>query len=424
MILATRNGGNVEVRDSIFQGTDRIPLPSEAGGTWSYALKRVTVAEAYGLPVVLSAIRLLSETIASMPLVVYKDDADGDDDARIRATGTPQWKLLHDRPNSIQTRFEFIAYIIASLNGYGNAFVLKTKSRGRVQELWTLDPSKISITVDGRDITYKYRDPNTGKFTILTAKDLIHIRGIMAQDPFVGVSPITAHRNAIGEMMGLEEFSGKFYANDATPSGILKTSRRLNDDEKIGLRDSWEQGHRTSVNSHRLAVISGPDLEYQQLGLNAADAQLIESRHFTARVAAQIFRVPNAFLGEVDSRTPETPEATNMKFLTYSLVPWMARLEQALVADDDLFPQKDLSIEFQSDSLLRATQDIRFSGYVQARQAGWLSGNEIRAKEGYPPVKGLDDVQQTPVGGAPNEGIGQGSDGNITPNKAPEEQPA
>jgi hypothetical protein len=50
----------------------------------------------------------------------------------------------------------------------------------------------------------------------------------------------------------------------------------------------------------------------------------------------------------------------------------------------------------------RANMKDRYDAYRLARQGGWKTPNEIRSDEGLPAVKGGDEIQETPVGGAAN----------------------
>ena len=130
---------------------------------------------------------------------------------------------------------------------------------------------------------------------------------------------------------------------------------------------------------------------------------MIASRRYGVEEVARIFRIPPAMLG-VESRASNiSAEEESLRFVRYGLMPRLRRIEMALRSDDDLFPVRSgLEPEWLVDGLLRADTQVRYAAYVQARQAGWLSANEIRALENYPPVEGGDQVQQTPVGGAPN----------------------
>src|SRR3954452_11642301 len=103
-----------------------------------------------------------------------------------------------------------------------------------------------------------------------------------------------------------------------------------------------------------------------------------------------------------------------MELLQFSIAPWLVRFEEALHADDDIFPDKDLFPEFLADGVLRADTAARYGAYLQGRQAGWLSVNDIRAKENMPPIEDGDQYQTTPVGGAPN----------LQPDNAPDNAPA
>lgn len=394
MILATRRGDH-EVRD-LFQGADRIPIPGTAGGIWASAGRWVSTEDAVGLPAVMAAIRALAETAGSLPMMVYRENADGHE----RAPDASQWTLLHDKPAEGVTPFNLYSYVVSCLQGWGNAFVLKQRARGKIVQLMPVDPRRVRICVGaGGTMTFEIRDGNTT--TTLSRSDILHIPGVLFDSQLVGSSPLAIHRESIGTALAREEYGGRFFANDATPGGVLQIPGDATKQQRDEMREAWQSQHQGGEKSHKLGVLIG-GTTYQKVGVSPQDAQYVEGQRFSVEEVSRIFRVPTWMLAGLDQEARATQEQKNMVFLQYGLAPWLVRVEQALHADDDLFPDKTLHPEFLADGLLRADTATRNAAYVQGRQAGWLTVNEIRAMENRPPIEGGDVIQQTPVGGAPN----------------------
>ena len=398
MILRTRYG-NAEVRSEF--GSSAIPLPAQ--NTLAYSGRPVTPDEAIGLPAVGAAIRSVSEIIGSLPMIVYQRDRE----QRDRAVSSPQYQLLHDAPNADQSPFDFFSDITASIETTGNAIVQKIKdTRGRVVELIVIDPDYVQIRRDADG--QKVIDVNLGngeRVKGLTAADVIHIRGFTLKGGLVGLSPIQSHRNALGNAMALQEYQGRFWRNDATPGLVIKVPGQLGKQQAAQVLQVWSDTHGGLSNSHRPAILAGgADLDR----IPAMDAEWVETQRLNVLDVARIFRVPPWLLAVENSTLPGgNPEADSLRFLLYSLGPRLRRIELALRADSDLFGiGSPLFPEFLVDSLLRTDTKERYESYKAARQAGWLSPNEIRLLENYPPSDqpGANDIQLTPVGGAPNPG--------------------
>lgn len=400
MVIRTADGGQVQLR-GMFAGTDVIPLASQVGGDWSVAGKRVTVERAFGLPPVLRGIRVLSETVGSLPIILYRGDPSNPDTKTV-VSDAPQYDLLAKKPNALQTPFAFKAFLVVSIEGHGNAFILKAKSRGKVQELWAIDPKRVTCEPENTTIKYKVAI-GRGQTVDMTRSDLIHIPGILTSDPFVGVSPIMLATNAVGTAIAAEEYAGRFFANDATPGGVLIGAPNSTTTQMKEIKELWEDGHRGARLTRKIGALAG-GTTYQQVGVDAQAAQIIETQKWTVNQSANVLNLPAWILGGEDRNPRSTPEERNMELLQFSLAGKFIAIEQALHADDDLFPDKDLAPQFLADGLLRANQAVRYQAYLQGRQAGWLCVDDIRTKENLPDLPdGLGKTfQQTPVGGAPN----------------------
>jgi HK97 family phage portal protein len=411
MILATRHGDR-ELRSigGMFAGDSAIPMPAIGVGlgAWSASGRRVTVESASGLPAILRGIRIISEAVASMPLLAIETDEEGDNR---RAKETWQRELLHDSPNEQGTTpFTFKEYLTASMVARGGGFALKAKARGRVQALYPLRPSRVRPKYKNEELVFDVTS-GKGQTKTLTAEDVLYIPGLLLDDPSIGVSPITVAANALGTGLGAEEYAGRFFDNDATPAGVIKFTQSADSQAAKDSRDTWEDRHRGGRNAHKVAALFG-GADYQSIGVTARDAQIIETQKWTVEQCARVLGLPGWLLGaETGSRARVTPEEKNMEVMQFSINPWLKRFEEGLHADPDLFPDKTLYPVFDADHLVRADMGMRYEAYLKARQGGWQSVNDIRRKENEPPIEGGDDYQATPVGGAPNLQPGQGETG-------------
>lgn len=398
MILATRDG-NHEVRGVHgfhldFAGTDRIPHPSEAGAT--HAGRRVTLATAVGIPAFLRGVRLISETVGSMPLRVVRDEGDNRADP---ITDAWQWPLLMRQPipdMPIAATHVWRFAIVCMMRG--GVVLQKLKARGQLLGLEPIAPDRYGGRPRMKDgeLIVEIRDVGRKPVT-LTREDMIYVPGILLDHPFIGVSVIEAMRQALGNPIARQAFEGQYLANDGGITTVLKHADEKTPRQRAEIRRGFMRGHtRPGVP----AVMWG-GWELDKMELSLADAQFVESQQFTVGDVGRMLGIPGRKLG--DPNAPDTDgEREDQDFLQYGLLSWMQGLEQGLHLDDDLFPDKDAKPAFFTGGLIRASMKVRYESYLRARQAGWMEANEIRAEEGKPAHPDGSGLQATPVGGAPN----------------------
>jgi HK97 family phage portal protein len=379
-----------------FGREDLIPLPGSNYATWTGMYLRDD--QAAGLPAVGGAIRLISESIGSLPCLVYN----GTGPDRQKANGTPQWDLLHERPSMDSTPFDLFSDIAACIETRGNAFLQKVRdARGRVVELIVIDPDAVRVyrSAETREKTFDIQ-AGEDRYTGLTSTDILHVRGMTLRGGIRGISPIELHRNSISMSYAVQEYIGRYFQNDASPGLVIKVPGSLSNQQARQILEVFAANHSGLGNAHKPGILAG-GADLDQVKVNLSDTTAIDAQKFAVREVARMFSIPAALLG-ADEGTSRAPEDEAASFLKFGLGPRLRRIESALRADPDLFGGTDLYPEFKVDSLLRADTAERFTAYVRARQAGWLSANEIRELENYPAVPDGDNVQQTPVGGAPN----------------------
>ena len=379
-----------------FGREDLIPLPGANYATWSGMY--LSDDQAAGLPAVGAAVRLISESIASLPCLVYE----GNGPDRRKAVTSSQWELLHERPSMDCTPFELFSDISACIETRGNAFVQKVRDlRGRVVELIVIDPDAVRVyrSAETREKKFDIQAGQT-QYEGLTSTDILHVRGMTLRGGIRGISPIELHRNSIAMSYAVQEYVGRYFQNDAAPGLVIKIPGTLSNQQARQILEVFSANHSGLGNAHKPGILAGgADLE--QVRVNLSDTTAIDAQKFGVREVARMFAVPASLIG-ADEGTSRSVDDEAASFLKFCLGPRLRRIESALRADPDLFGGTNLYPEFKVDALLRSNTSERYTAYVAARQAGWLSANEIRELENYPTVADGDNVQQTPVGGAPN----------------------
>lgn len=398
MIIRTAGGHDVASRSAnFFKGSDAIPMPGSDGFGAIGMGRLVRTEDAIALTPVMAGIRLLAETIGFLTMAVERREGQN----KIPLPETSQAYVLETKPNERMTPFDFVAYIVASLQR-GNAYVLKAKDNsGVVRMLYPLQPERVVPKLVNGEMVYRVYEKGGSK--TLTTADLIHIPGILWGHPYIGISPIELHARTLGGMVDAQEFGNRFFQNDGSPGGIITHPGKPSKPQREEMMEGWRSQHQGVSNSRKTGLL-WDGMTYESVGVSMADAQYVESQKFGIHEVANILRVPAKRIGgEGDEAERQfDPAIDSQELLTYSLSPWIRRIEQGLALDDDLFPDKTVKPRVLTDELLRADFKTRMEGWFRARQAGIFTANDIRLKEGEPAIEGGDVLQLTPVGGAPN----------------------
>lgn len=406
MLLRTTTGETRISYRGPFSGADRIPSWQEVSGWSQWSDTPVNIHTVMGLPAAGAAVRVISETIGMIPMGVYEGE---DEPQRVRRRDVWQSELLHDKPNTDSSAFELFQDVAASIETHGDAFVFKIKvRRERVDQLVVIDPNLVRVRrneVNRKvfDIQMRARDGKERTETF-TSATVLHIRGwSLHPGADSGTSPIEQYRQAWGPVQALYEFQGRHLRNDARPGGVIEVPSDVGPRKLEEAREAWESHHAGPENQNRIGMLAF-GARYREVGFSMSDTQFIEQRQFTVQEIARMFRVNASMLEMVIEGQMASTENLFERFLKLDLAPRLRRIESALRADPDLFPSEStLFPEFITDAVLRPDIRTRYEAYRLARQGGWMAINEIRQKENLPPAEGGDQVQQTPVGGAPNE---------------------
>lgn len=340
----------------------------------------ITEESAMRLSAVFGAVRVISETIASLPWDVKRDI----DKSTETATAHPINKLIH-APNGMMTDFNFREVCQAHLCLHGNAFIaIRRNEAGQPVKLIPVHPDRVEVKVYQDE---KFYTIDQGKETF-DDTEMIHIVGL-SFDGVVGKSVIEAARESIGLGLAADQFGGSFFGNGANVSAVLTHPGKLSDEAYKRLMASWQRRYSGLDNSHKTAILE-EGMNLTKVSISPSESQFLETRKFGVEDIARFFRIPLAYLGSLEnSSTRANIEEQGIQFQRNTILPWVKRWEAEF--NRKLFPGDDnYYIRMNMDGLLRGDISSRYSSYATARQWGWLSVNDIRYYEGMDPIDGGD----------------------------------
>lgn len=366
----------------------------QGGGTLAKTGVYVSPDSALKYTTVLICVRVLAESVASLPCILYKRRKDGGKD---RATEHPLYRVLHDQANTWNTAFEYIEGTMVNLSTRGNGYsYVERNRRGQTIGLVPLNPDGVTIT-QAIDWSPKYEVtmPDNTKAK-LSPKEIHHIRGPVPKG-YVGQSMISLAREAIGLGMAAEAFGANMYRNGVKPTGVLQHPKVIGPVATENLRQQFSDRYAGLENSGKPLILE-EGMEWVSLSITPADAEFIDSRKFQRSEIAGIFRVPLHMVGDLERSTNNNIEHQSLEFFINHLRPWLVRWEQAI--SRDLLSEQDRAdgyfCEFLMEALLRGDTKSRYEAYASAIQNKWMNANEARIKENMNPREG-GDVFENPA---------------------------
>lgn len=343
--------------------------------------KSVTEQTAIQISAVYACVRVLAETIASLPLHVYESDGKGG--SRI-AREHPLDYLVHDAPNEEMTSYQWREQMMTQILLHGNSYSQIVRS-GKTNILSIYPLMSGSMTVDRAEngkIQYEYATSD-GESILLDPAEVLHIPG-MGFDGIMGYSPIALMKTTLGLTLAAEEYGSKVFSNGATPSGVLTHPNRPKDMEAV--RRSWNKAYGGSANAGKVAVLV-EGMKFERISMPNNEAQFLETRKFQVSEICRIYRVPPHMVGDLEHATFSNIEHQSISFAVHTIRPWLVRIEQAmnkaLLAEGD---RGKLFFQFNMDGLMRGDYKSRMEGYAIARQNGWMSANDILSRENMNPI--------------------------------------
>lgn len=406
-------------------------VPQDAGDGFAYNAPWQMISAA-GRPIsergilqlsaAMGCIRLLSQTIATLPITIFRRLPDG---GRKAAYEHPLYELLHNQPNKDMSAVDFWQVMIASMLLRGNAFAEKLRIGDRIVGIDFLDPSRVSWTAksDG-SLQFFYADA-AGKRRKLAPDDIWQIPAFTL-DGKLGISPICYGASVFGGALAAEDASQSIFANGMSASGYVTTQpgQWLTPEQREKMRGHLDEFSYQAANSRKSFILEG-GMGYTQLSMNPEDAQMLETRSFNVEEICRWFGVPPTLIGhgEKTSNWGTGLEQQNIAFLTYSLTPWLRKIEQsirrALIAPGE---KGRYFAEFNVTGLLRGDTAARASYYSQMVNNGLMTRDEVRRLENLPAMGGNAEVLTVQTALSPLDKLGEDTEEAPTAPATPDEE--
>lgn len=367
-------------------------IPAQYSGESAVA---VTPDVALGLSAVWAATRLISETVASMPINVYRvNRATGES---VLAPEHPLALLFSNKVNRWQTKQEFFETITYQKVMVGNCYsYIQRGTGGRIVGLVPLMSSQMQVILkDDGSLEYRYNDGKTER--IYNESEIWHVK--LFGNGIIGLSPMGFARNAIGIGQGAEHAVTKIYRNGGKASGILTIDKVLSKEQREAVKKNFSD--LSEGNADRLLVLEA-GFGYTQTSLSPSDIELLASRRYQVEDIARFYGVPSVLINDTSSGTSwgSGVQQIVQGWYKLGLRPYLERYE-ASIRCNLLTPQErnEIEIEFDFNSLLRPDQAERIKYYKEGVQGGIITPNEARLAEGWKPLEGGDSllVQQQMV---------------------------
>ena len=352
---------------------------------------RVSGDQAMRLTAVYACVRNLSEDFAKLPFRMYRQA----NESGPRTLITDHWllRLICKKPNRWQTPFNWREMMQGHLELRGNAFnELVVNGAGEITDLLPIHPDRVKIELLDND-SYRYRVTQRDGSTRPYRRDqLWHLKGL-SPDGYMGYNPIELQAGMLGAGLSAQEYAGRFFANDARPSGgwIEMVGKFADKTARQTFQESWQQG-QGGANRGKTAVLES-GMKYHEVAISNRDSQFIESRAMTTGEIARMFRMPPHKIADLSKATFSNIEQQSIEYGTDTMSPRCGRWESSIECDL-LGEDSGIEVKFDLRDLMRGDAATRTAYYNGGINGGWLVRNEARESEGLDPIEGLDEPLQ------------------------------
>jgi HK97 family phage portal protein len=331
------------------------------------------------IPGVWRGVTLISDAIGQLPLHAYRKNGQ---------YVNPQ-PLLLERPVPTETRMETLSAMVSALLVHGNyiAILGAPGANGYPDQFYPVNPARVSVIRRDGEIYYKIYDHEHNPVEY-RSDEILHIKGFSQPGDLVGYGILAAQRQSLGGAIAVQTYAQRYFNGGAVPNVVIEsTDPDLSQEKAEQLKFQWMQ-HYGGIN-HAPPVLN-ETTKIKEISHNARDSQLIEARTFSLTEIANILGLPGYYLGAPNSsRTYSNVSEENLQLVRWSLMPWIARIEQKLT---DYLPRGQY-VKFNLDALLRPDTKSRYEAHKIALESGFLTVDEVREIEDLDPMEPITDLE-------------------------------
>lgn len=345
----------------------------------------VTFDSAMQISAVWAAVRILAETVASLPFEIYKKGNGGGQEPD---TGNNLRDLLRKKPNRYQTPVEFWESVMLNLVISGNSYVIVERLGSRIVSLLPVSSAQIETSLlDDGSVIYTLTTDSSVK--VYSGESMWHVK--LFGNGIVGMSPLEYAAKSIGIAIASDDRVSKIWSNGAKPSGVLSIDKVLKPEQRSQIKANF--AGLDYGNDDRLYVLEA-GMQYTQVSMSPKDIELLDSRRFQIEDIGRFFGVPSILLNQtfgqssLGSNVSEILEA----FYKLNLRPYLEKLESSVVCWLLKSNPDEHECEFDFNALIRGDEKTRIDTYARAIQTAQMTPNEARNREGRANMEGGDKL--------------------------------
>ncbi|KQY31795.1 phage portal protein [Rhizobium sp. Root483D2] len=379
-----------------------------SAGQSTWAGESVSVDNSLNLSAFWAAVRITSETVASLSIDVMEKLPDG---TKVKAPDHWLQPIIDTSPNADQTAIEFWEGRVLGLCTTGNGFAEKASLGKRLVALNRMPNDTQPYRNGDGDLDYKFVD--RGKEVILPAEKVFHIKAFGDGD--VGMSPVQFARQTLSLTIATEKFAGQTFSKAGRSKGFFVMppgSKPLTDDQRADAKKNLVEAN-AGPNAPWAGILEG-GVDFKTVSLSLKDAEMILNRRFNVEEVCRWVGVPPIIIGHAGQGMTmwgTGVSAVMQAWYTLGLRSYLKRIEQA-IERSLLSPEerRRYSIKINFEDLLRGDTAARAAFYKALLDCGVMTINEVRKLEGLPPIEGGDiprmQMQNVPITEATNSAIG------------------
>lgn len=347
----------------------------------------VTDEQSLKLSAVWASVQLISNSVAGLPLEVYRDKESGREPLKSRHFLTD---IFHYKPNAHMKPRDFRAAMTVQMAIWNNAYAEIQHSGDRVVGLMPLRPGRMTpfITDDG-DLTYHYQVDSGVK--VYAARSIFHLKG-MGTDGVVALERNNFARETYGLAASAEQYAAQQFAK-GRPGGVIEFDEFLTPKQREQIRGVYEALTEGAVNANSLYVLEG-GMKYHALDFTADQLQMIATRAHQLSDVARFFGVPGVLIGAGDNNNSAWPasfEQQMLMFLTHTVQPYLDEWESA-IRHSFLDRNNDIDVDHDVTPLVQMDSNAKANYLGRLVQNGLMTRNEGREKLHLPRVEGGDEL--------------------------------
>lgn len=365
---------------------DYVEVDMAVGGKATKSGVRITPTKAMTISIVWACVKILSESVAGLPLKLY-DDKDG---KRQLVPYRDRASRIMRKPNPFMTRLNFLKAVVVNMALRGNAYAIIERSDSG-EHIGSTLVSPDNVVVDTLDSQLIYYVTIDGDRAPVSPQNMLHFK-LFSTDGINGMSPVEHQAETLGLAKAAHDWSARFMRKGGFSGGYVIYDGFLTDAQQEQVMSRFPDVRKADTDDiGKMAILQGGP-KIVPAGLSQKDSQFIESQQFQEEALAGVWGVP-LYLANRASKTSimgSNLEQQTSGFVTFGLKPYLDAIEDEY--NDKLYSDTDRFVEFVVEGLLRADSTARAAYYRAALGgsggSGWMNTNEVREKENLPPLAG------------------------------------